>query len=64
MDNLNITFEDNGFMYKAISFDIRKNILYVNKFDNKNVFIKKTELKMGQIPKKIKKLLNPLKKRS
>jgi len=63
MDNLNITFEDNGFMYKAISFDIRKNILYVNKFDNKNVFIKKTELKMGQIPKKIKKLLNPLKKR-
>ncbi len=63
MDNLNITFEDNGFTYKAISFDIKKNILYVNKFDNKNVFIKKTELKMGQIPKKIKKLLNPLKKR-
>jgi len=62
MDKLNLTFEDNGFVFKAISFDIKKNILYVNKFDNQNNFIKKTELKMGQIPKKIKKQLNPLKK--
>ena len=62
MDKLNLTFEDNGFIFKAISFDIKKNILYVNKFDKQNNFIKKTELKMGQIPKKIKKQLNPLKK--
>ena len=62
MDKLNLTFEDNGFVFKAISFDIKKNILYVNKFDKQNNFIKKTELKMGQIPKKIKKQLNPLKK--
>ena len=62
MDKLNLTFEGNGFIFKAISFDIKKNILYVNKFDKQNNFIKKTELKMGQIPKKIKKQLNPLKK--
>jgi hypothetical protein len=62
MEKLNLTFEDNGFIFKAISFDIKKNILYVNKFDKQNSFIKKTELKMGQIPKKIKKQLNPLKK--
>ena len=63
MDKLNLTFEDNGFIFKAISFDIKKNILYVNKFDKQNNFIKKTELKMGQIPKKIKKQLNPFKKK-
>ena len=63
MDKLNLTFEDNGFIFKAISFDIKKNILYVNKFDKQNNFIKKTELKMGQIPKKIKKQLNPLKRK-
>ncbi len=62
MEKLNLTFEDNGFIFKSISFDIKKNILYVNKFDKQNNFIKKTELKMGQIPKKIKKQLNPLKK--
>lgn len=61
MDKLNLTFEDNGFIFKTISFDISKNILYVNQFDKQNNFIKKTELKMGQIPKKIKKQLNPLK---
>ena len=63
MDKLNLTFEDNGFILKAISFDIKKNILYVNKFDKQNNFIQKTEFKMGQIPKKIKKQLNPLKKK-
>ena len=62
MDKLNLTFENNGFIYKAISFNIKKNILYVNKFDKQKNFIQKTELKMGQIPKKIKKQLNPLKK--
>ena len=63
MSSLNITFEDNGFIFKAISFDINKNILYVNKFDQQNNFILKTELKMGQIPKKVKQKLNPLQKK-
>ncbi|MEA3497984.1 MAG: malate dehydrogenase [Campylobacterota bacterium] len=63
MENLNITFEDNGFVFKSISFDITKNILYVNQFDKKDNFIKKSQLKMGQLPKKIKQKLNPLKKK-
>jgi hypothetical protein len=37
------------------------NELIANKFDNKNNFIKKVEIKMGQIPKSVKKKLNPLK---
>lgn len=61
MKNLNITFEDNGFIFKAISFNIKTNTLHVEKYDKQNNFIKKTEIKMAQIPKKIKQKLNPLK---
>ena len=57
----NIVFEENGFIYKAISFDKKNNSLEVNQFDKNNNFIKKTTLKMAQIPKKVKKQLNPLK---
>ena len=61
MDNLNISFETNNLKYKAKSFDINKNILYVDMYDMKDKFIKQTTLKMGQIPKKVKQKLNPLK---
>lgn len=57
----NIKFEENGFIYKAISFDKKNNSLEVNQFDKQNNFVKKTTLKMAQIPKKIKQKLNPLK---
>ncbi len=57
----NIKFEENGFIYKALSFDKKNNSLEVNQFDKNNNFIKKTTLKMAQIPKKVKKQLNPLK---
>jgi len=57
----NIIFEENGFIYKALSFDKKNNALEVNQFDKQDNFIKKTTLKMAQIPKKIKKQLNPLK---
>ena len=60
MSSLNIQFETDGFIFKAISFNKNTNTLSVNKYDTKNNFIKKTEIKMGQIPKKVKKLLNPL----
>jgi len=56
----NITFEENGFAYKVISFDKKNNSLEVNQFDKQDNFIKKTTLKMAQIPKKIKQKLNPL----
>ena len=56
-----IVFEENGFIYKAITFDKKNNALDVNQFDKKDNFIKKTTLKMAQIPKKIKQKLNPLK---
>jgi hypothetical protein len=57
----NISFEENGFIFKAISFDKKSMVLTVNKFDKQNNFIKKTQLRMGEIPKNIKKKLNPLK---
>ncbi len=57
----NIIFEDNGFIFKALSFNKKNNSLEVNQFDKNNVFIKKTTIKMAQIPKKIKKIINPLK---
>ncbi len=61
MNKSNIVFEHNNFICKVINFDLKKNVLSFNKYDKENNFIKKDELKMGQIPKKIKKLLNPLK---
>ena len=57
----NIKFEDSGFVFKCISFNKSTNTLIANKFDNKDNFIKKVEIKMGQIPKSVKKKLNPLK---
>lgn len=57
----NIHFEDNGFVFKALSFDEKKMVLIANKFDTQNNFIKKVELRMGEIPKSVKKKLNPLK---
>lgn len=56
-----ITFEDNGFVFKALSFDDKRMVLIVNKFDKQDNFIKKVELRMGEIPKSVKKRLNPLK---
>ena len=56
-----IKFEDDNFIFKCISFNKKTNTLMVNKFDKNNTFIKKVDLKMGQIPKNIKKKLNPLK---
>ncbi|MEA3383161.1 MAG: hypothetical protein U9Q20_00605 [Campylobacterota bacterium] len=57
----NPTFQNNGFIFKTISFDEKKMILTANKFDNQNNFIKVVQLRMGEIPKNIKKKLNPLK---
>jgi len=57
----NIKFEDNGFIFKALSFDDKKMTLIANKFDKQDNFIKKVELRMGEIPKSVKKRLNPLK---
>jgi len=57
----NIKFEDNGFIFKALSFDDKKMTLIANKFDKQDNFIKKVELRMGEIPKSLKKRLNPLK---
>jgi len=48
-------------MFKVLSFNSKKMILVVNKFDLKNNFIKKVELRMGEIPKSVKKKLHPLK---
>lgn len=55
-----IKFEDNGFIFKALSFDSDKMVLVANKFDMKNNFVKKVVLRMGEIPKSVKKKLNPL----
>jgi len=57
----NISFQDNGFNFKAVSFDKKRMVLIVNRFDMQNNFIKKAELRMGEIPKNVKKRLNPLK---
>ena len=57
----NISFEYNGFILKSIILNKNTNTLIVNKFDKNNKFIKKDEIKMGQIPKSIKKKLNNLK---
>ena len=57
----NIRFEDNGFVFKALSFDEKKMVLSANKFDKQDNFIKKVVLRMGEIPKSVKKRLNPLK---
>ena len=58
---LDITFQINSFIYKAIDFDTKQNVLHANKFDTNNEFIKKVKLRMGEIPKSVKKKLNPLK---
>jgi hypothetical protein len=57
----NITFEENSFIYKALSFDKKNNSLEVSQFDKQDNFIKNTTIKMAQIPKKVKQKLNPLK---
>ena len=57
----NLTFEDNGFVFKVVNFDSKKMVLTANKFDKQNNFIKAVHLRMGEIPKSIKKQLNPLK---
>jgi len=56
-----IKFEDNGFVFKVLSFDDKKMVLIANKFDKQDNFIKKVNLRMGEIPKSVKKKLNPLK---
>jgi len=57
----NITFEDNGFIFKATSFDNKTMVLHCDQFDNQNNFIKKRKLTFAELPKNIKKKLNPLK---
>ena len=57
----NLTFENNGFVFKTVSFDNKKMVLTANKFDKQNNFIKVVQLRMGEIPKNIKKQLNPFK---
>ena len=59
----NLSFEDNGFLFKVTNFDEKKMILTANKLDKQNKFIKIVHLRMGEIPKNIKKQLNPLKKK-
>lgn len=56
-----ITFEDNGFIFKAISFDNKMMILHCDQFDKQENFIKKRKLTFAELPKSIKKRLNPLK---
>ena len=56
-----IKFEDNDFVFKVLSFNTTKMVLVTNKFDKQDNFIKKVELRMGEIPKSVKKRLNPLK---
>ncbi len=55
-----IKFENNGFIFVALAFNKKRMILIANKFDKQNNFIKKVELRMGEIPKNVKKKLNPL----
>lgn len=57
-----ILFEYNGFKTQSISFDHKKNILYCNKLNEDGKFIEKIQLTMGQIPKKVKQKIKPLKK--
>ena len=56
-----IKFEENSFVFKVLSFDSKKMVLSANKFDKQGNFIKKVTLRMGEIPKSVKKRLNPLK---
>lgn len=55
-----IEFQENGFVFKGVSFDSKKMILTANKFDMNNNYIKQVRLRMGEIPKNVKKKLNPL----
>jgi hypothetical protein len=57
----NISFTQDGYRYNAISFDKTKMVLKTNQLDTNGNFIKVYEFRMGQIPKSVKKLLNPLK---
>ena len=61
MKKLNLQFQIDKVIYKGISFDIKTNTLSVSQYDLENNFIKNTTLRMGQIPKKVKQKLNPLK---
>jgi hypothetical protein len=54
-----ISFEYNGFIAKVIELT-KDNILIVDLYKNER-FIKKDRLTLGQVPKKIKKELKPLK---
>ncbi len=58
---MDIVFEDNGFIFKAISYDTQTNTLLCNQFDKDENFIQKRKFTFGELPKSIKKKLNPLK---
>lgn len=58
---MELTFEDNGFIFKAVSFDKKTNTLLCNQFDKQENFIQKRKLTFGELPKSVKKKLNPLK---
>jgi hypothetical protein len=58
---MDITFKDNGFIFKAVSYDTKSNTLICNQFDKNENFIQKRKLTFGELPKSIKKKLNPLK---
>lgn len=51
----------NNFIYKTTSFDNKALVLHANKHEKDDTFIKKVQLRMGEIPKSVKKKLNPLK---
>jgi hypothetical protein len=56
-----IIFEENGFIFKATSFDTKTMLLHCNQFDKQNIFIQKRKLTFAELPTSIKKKLNPLK---
>lgn len=58
---MNLKFEDNGFIFKAISYDSKTNTLLCNQFDKDEKFIQKRKFTFGELPKNVKKSLNPLK---
>jgi len=56
-----IVFEENSFIFKAVLYDKKTQTLTCNQFDKENNFIKQRKLKFAELPKGVKKKLNPLK---
>jgi len=58
---MDIVYEDNGFIFKAVSYDKKTNTLLCNQFNKNKEFIQTRKLTFGELPKSVKKQLNPLK---